>query len=565
MGIKMRKFYTAVLIPFSFLLYNCSDGHKNSVLDTNILVKFDNHIFSGSGNCAVCHSNLITDTGEDVSIDKDWRSTMMANSAKDPLWQAKVHSEILRNPTIGETIEQKCSKCHMPMANVEANHEQIQIKIFGTNGFLDPNNSYYHLMAMEGVSCTVCHQIEDGTYLGTKTSFTGGFKIDLNTQKPDRKIYGQYNDPFQRPMIMNVGYTPVYGAHMEKSEFCATCHTLYTNPYDSNGNPVTDINGNKINFPEQTPYLEWKNSIYGDEQGNDDKSCQSCHMPKAKGKVKISNRPQSMIQARNNFAKHYFVGGNVFILNILKKNIATLNLTAQEELFNQTIKRTQDILKSSAQIQIGNIVNNNNILEIPVTVLNKSGHKLPSGYPSRRVWIHFLVKDANGLVVFESGKVEQTGKIIGNNADENATQYEPHYDVIDSPDKVQIYETIMLDYNNNITYTLMKAKQYIKDNRLLPQGFDKTTVSSDIAVKGNANIDNNFTGGQDIVLYKVNISGYSAPFTITAELKYQSVAYRFFKDLIIDNSNSQYISLFEKLYLQENNTGYVISSSSRTF
>ncbi len=568
----MRK-KTLLLAALIYTFYSCGDGGSSNnsgntnqnnspnVIDTN-LVRFDNHIFAGSGNCAICHTNLITDQGEDVSIDSDWRSTMMANAATDPLWQAKTHSEILRTPTISEAIEEKCSRCHMPMANVEAHHEQVPIKIFGEDGFLNTNNQF-HLMAIDGVSCTLCHQIQGGDYLGTEESFTGGFKIDLFTQKPDRKIYGQYGNPFQNPMRNNVGYTPVYGSHIEKSELCATCHTLYTNPYDENGNPITDNDGNYIKFPEQTAYLEWKNSIYGDQQGNDDMSCQACHMPKANGKVKIANRPP-IIQERDNFGKHYFVGGNIFILNILKNNIATLGLKAEEEHFDKTIKRTQDILKTSAYIQIGNTTISNNILEIPVTVVNKSGHKLPTGYPSRRVWIHLVVKDANNKIVFESGKVEINGKIIGNDADEDATRYEPHYDVIDSQDKVQIYESIMEDYLGNVTYTLIRAAKYKKDNRLLPEGFNKLTAREDIAVIGNAYNDENFVGGQDTITYKVNISGYTTPLTITAELRYQSVSYRFFEDLKQDKDQSSYVSLFEELYMQENNTGYIISSDSKS-
>ena len=449
----------------------------------------------------------------------------------------------------------------MPMANVEANHEQSPVKIFGEDGFLNVNNQY-HIMAMDGVSCTVCHQIQNGDYLGKEESFTGGFKIDLITSKPDREIYGQYINPLQNPMRMNVRYTPTYGAHIEKSKLCATCHTLYTNPYDENGNPLTDTNGKYIKFPEQTPYLEWEHSIFGDGVGNDDKSCQSCHMPKANGNVKIANRPP-IIQERNNFSKHYFVGGNAFILNILKNNIATLGLTAEQQHFDKTIQRTVDMLKSSAQIQIGNIITNNNLLEIPVTVINSSGHKLPTGYPSRRVWIHFIVKDVNGSIVFESGKVQKDGKIIKNNADENATEYEPHYDVIDSQDKVQIYETIMEDYNGDVTYTLMRAIKYKKDNRLLPKGFNKSTAISDISVAGNAYEDINFKDGEDTVFYKINVSGFIAPFTIEVELKYQSIAYRFFEDLRVDRKNSKYVLLFEQLYLQEDNSGYTIDSDTK--
>jgi len=49
-------------------------------------------LFSGSGNCVMCHSanqtTFLTNEGKDISPIFLWRATMMANSAKDPLWQA---------------------------------------------------------------------------------------------------------------------------------------------------------------------------------------------------------------------------------------------------------------------------------------------------------------------------------------------------------------------------------------------------------------------------------------------------------------------------------------------
>ena len=535
---------------------------QGQIYDVSLPI-FESQLFATSGLCARCHSNLKDTSGEDVSIDSDWRSTMMANSAKDPFWQAKAHSEVLRTPKYKSEIEKKCATCHMPMAKVQAESDGEEIKIFN-GGFLTPNNKY-HKLALDGVSCSICHQIQDDPSLGTEASFTGGFKIDLQTPKPDRKIFGPYREPLVAPMRNMDSFTPEYSPHIEKSEICATCHTLYTTPIDDSGNIVTDNSGNPVKFPEQTPYLEWRHSIFGDGVGNDDKSCQQCHMPQAKGGVKISNRPRRL-RERQPFYKHYFVGGNAFMLSILKNNIAELGLTAEKRHFEKTIERTIYLLQNeTAEIKVGNISREGDFLNIPVVVKNIAGHKVPTGYPSRRVWIHFVVRDSEGNVIFESGRAEHNGKIIGNDADEKQEGYEPHYDIIDSQDKVQIYEAIMIDYRGNITYTLMRAKDYIKDNRLLPTGFDKRYVPEDIAPKGRAKDDPNFTGGQDTVVYKVNISGKNPPFSVEVELKYQSVSYSFFRDLISDREKSEYISRFEKMYSQEDNSGYVISRDKKVY
>ncbi len=80
------------------------------------LSSFQTADFTGPSVCATCHIGLIDQSGKDVSMPSDWRSTMMAHSGVDPVWQAKVSSEVARNPELQEVIEQKCVTCHMPMA-----------------------------------------------------------------------------------------------------------------------------------------------------------------------------------------------------------------------------------------------------------------------------------------------------------------------------------------------------------------------------------------------------------------------------------------------------------------
>ena len=42
-----------------------------------------------------------------------------------------------------------------------------------------------------------------------------------------------------------------------------------------------------------------------------------------------------------------------------------------------------------------------------------------------------------------------------------------------------------------------RRERFVKDNRLLPDGFDKSTVKADIAVQGDAARDADFGGGSD--------------------------------------------------------------------
>jgi hypothetical protein len=489
------------------------------------LATFNTANFTGSGMCAVCHSLLTDPAGNDVSIDKQWRSVMMANAARDPVFLAKVSSEIKRTPALQAAIEEKCSRCHMPMAFTEAMVDGTVRAMFGT-GFSSPDNKL-HQAAYDGVSCTVCHQIEKQD-LGTPTTFSGKFVIDTSTEPPDRKAYGPFPEPFVDNMRRVTGFAPQPGLQTLNAALCATCHTLYTPYLDAAGNVAGE-------FPEQTAFLEWQHSAYAGVG----QTCQKCHMPDAEGEVVISNAPKPpTIQARQPFAQHHFVGGNVFMIGLLKQNAEKLELTASTEHLDGTLGRVlKQLQQNTIALSVTEAKTSGNTLSVALRLDNKAGHKLPTGFPSRRAWIHLVVKDSNGQVIFESGKPQPDGSIVGADGDQDAAAYEPHYDVITAPEQVQIYESVMQDYNKKVTYTVLAGHTYVKDNRLLPNGFDKATAGQDLSVQGQAATDANFQGGGDQITYQVSIQGKSGPFEVTAEVLYETLSYRFTQDLAQDDTD----------------------------
>jgi hypothetical protein len=136
------------------------------------------------------------------------------------------------------------------------------------------------------------------------------------------------------------------------------------------------------------------------------------------------------------------------------------------------------------------------------------------------------VQDAAGEVVFESGAANPDGSIVGNDNDADPLKYESHYQTITGPDQVQIYESIMRDSEGDVTTALLRGAGYLKDNRLLPSGFDKETALEDTAVRGQAIEDQDFVGGRDRVPHAIELGNAKGPFTVTVELLYQSVGYR---------------------------------------
>src|SRR4051812_22982979 len=131
--------------------------------------------FLTADRCMPCHNSLTTRSGRDASIGLDWRASIMANSARDPYWQASVRREVLDHPNERALIQDECSTCHMPMQRFAARAAGGRGLVFDrlpTQRGTDPLDS----LSADGVSCTMCHQIQP-TRLGDSSSFNGGFVV----------------------------------------------------------------------------------------------------------------------------------------------------------------------------------------------------------------------------------------------------------------------------------------------------------------------------------------------------------------------------------------------------
>ena len=233
-------------------------------------------------------------------------------------------------PSLEGTIESTCAICHMPMASTQAKADGTASSILN-NGFANHPNGL-NKAAMDGVSCSLCHQIQ-GSNLGQPGSFTGNYQIDTSSSAPNRIEYGPYLNPLQTPMQSTVGFTPTQGAQVGSAGLCATCHTVYTPVIDSQGK----VSGT---FPEQVTYLEWLNSVYGDNPSQQ-LTCQACHMPAASGAAAISNNPTTLTP-RSPFYQHIFVGGNSFMLSLMENNINSLGITASSSQMQATAQLTDE-------------------------------------------------------------------------------------------------------------------------------------------------------------------------------------------------------------------------------
>ena len=342
-------------------------------------------LFTTSSHCVACHSQVKAPNGEDISIGFDWRASIMANSGRDPYWQASIRRETLDHPMLADKIEDTCTTCHMPMERFQAKAQGGQGRAFryfdaihSSSALIEPKGNLHHAknpmasLAGDGVSCTLCHQIQPGN-LGQQASLDGNFEIDKQNPPEHRLIYGPFPEPDTgrvRLMHSAVGFTQLQGDHIKRAELCATCHTLYTDAVDDMGKPAGRL-------PEQVPFFEWKHSVYSGQQ-----TCQGCHMDAVPGAAPITS-----IHAQNHegVKRHTFSGGNAFMLRILKDHKSELGVAAKPSELEAAARRAEALLaERTADVAIGAPSVAGGRLTFDVTSTSRVGHKLPTAYPARR-------------------------------------------------------------------------------------------------------------------------------------------------------------------------------------
>ncbi|MGH9652675.1 MAG: hypothetical protein ACRD6B_04325, partial [Bryobacteraceae bacterium] len=473
--------------------------------------------FQTSDRCIACHNGLTTPSGRDVSIGFEWRASVMANSSRDPYWQASARRETIDHPKARAAIEDECSVCHMPITRYQAKLHGRLGQIFSHLPFDTSKKTGRE--AEDGVDCSVCHQIGKEK-LGTRASYNGGFVIDPPQSTNRHPEYGPFHIVEGNRHIMRTstgGFRPTKVSQIRDPKLCATCHTLFTVARGAGGKAIGEL-------PEQMPYPEWLHSDYYRKK----QTCQDCHMPL------VNETPIAKVLGirRNGWRQHVFVGGNFFLQRMLNRYRGELQVGALPQELTSAAQGTVAFLKAkSARIRIDKIEIRSGRLDARVFVQNLAGHKFPTAFPSRRAWIHLVVRDRKGRTVFESGALHADGSIQGNDNDADPRRFEPYYTEITRPDQVEIYEDILKDQHGGVTTGLLSAIGYLKDDRLLPDGFDKRTAGKNIAVYGKAANDPNFTGGGDRVLYSVALGDAPGPFRVEAELWYQPIGFRWANNL----------------------------------
>jgi hypothetical protein len=492
----------------------------------------DDGRFATSHTCAECHSNApgataMRDAGGAPIAPVDlWAGTMMANSARDPLWRAAVSAEAATAPDAAAAIEGKCVRCHAPMA-----HETARLVGEGPIRLADlAGTSERAHLGRDGVSCAACHQIEPEG-LGTEASFSGGWRT-----AGDRTIYGPHRTPFDRPMVNRSRFTPVWGPHTLQAELCATCHQQNLATLDADGGPTGDV------IHEQSVYAEWRASA----AGRDGVTCQDCHLPTVDdaGRViatPIARNPMGgdfgQITARAPYGRHLLVGGNTLVPQMFEAFPDVLQPTAPPAAFAATREAaTRMLTEATATLDLDGLATTDDRVRFSVAVQPRTGHRFPTGIPIRRAWLRVQVRDAAGALVFSSGAHDERGRLLGpDGALHPAERVDgpvlPHFATVRDPSEVQVYEAILAGVDGEPVWRLIQGAAFYKDNRLFPAGWAPVPGDEGRTAAVGVDGDPDFGPGGDVVAFDVPVGG-EPPYAVTAELLFQPLSNRWGQELL---------------------------------
>ena len=484
----------------------------------------------------------------------------------------------------------------------------------------------YGALARDGVSCTTCHRMALGAAAdavrdapqnscvaarqallnphATKfaATVTGSFLVG----RPDR-VVGPFPEPKLAPMRNALGIVPAHDTTITSSEICGSCHTVHL-PILRNGEAL----GHTF---EQTTYAEWAFSDYRTGSTPDGplpggagtyaQSCQGCHMPsrdergrpflsKIASIQEVSNFPQAEnslpasevdLAVREGYSQHLLVGLNLFLVKMAEQFPHLLGTAQTDSMLAARGARPAAVteqamvdqaLHQSVDVTISRVTVETDEIHATVTLKNRTGHRFPSGVGFRRAFIDFDVLDADGNVLWASGRTNEAGVLVDQTGqplkgerwwsedcvsriEPGARLHQPHRPVVRRQDQVQILEELVAAPPVSgpaqcgrhaapagaLTTSFLAICAPVKDNRLLPSGFlprtQRVEISralgagdelADDAAPVGVDDDPNFRpDGTSSVVYEVSLSTLTAvPDSIRATLYYQAAPPYYLQD-----------------------------------
>jgi hypothetical protein len=445
--------------------------------------------------CASCHASI---EGREVRIHGAWAGSMMAHSARDPVFYAALAVTNKYAAASGQNIGEFCVRCHSPSGWLAGRSEDVSGQsLRGTD--------------LDGVQCDYCHRIVDP------------LKTDSTVPATVYPVPGYGNGMHVVRTSDSVRLGPRDGAsaaHPASADsfqgsgsLCGICHDV-SNPFGPGGQDRIFLPPHAY-APLERTYSEWLLSSFSSEGAAG--TCQGCHMsPSAGYAASTAGAPE-----RPDVHTHDLTGGNTFVPLILPEFWPGLD-TAQ---LHAAASRAAATLRKAALLS-GHAERGDAGVTAIVRIANLTGHKLPTGYPEgRRMWLSVVATDAAGDTVFSSGVYDTASASLQGDADQRV--YEAVHGLTDST--AAVYG---VDPGPSFHFALNDTILF--DNRIPPRGFTNAGFAGRLASPAGAS----YPDGEswDEAAYSLPASAS----TVTATLWYQGLTREYAEFLRDENEGNVY-------------------------
>jgi hypothetical protein len=465
--------------------------------------------FSTPDDCSVCHADY---GAPEIEPFRNWAGSMMGQTGRDPVWFAAM---VIANQDAAHSGD-LCLRCHLP------------------KGWLEGRSTPEDGSAMtaddrEGVQCTVCHRMvdpfadpenptEDTAILAALTAPVTRLGSAQFVMDPLERLRGPFD------VVADLGSDPhaptrstLVSPFHASSEQCGVCHNVFNPVFTYNAmtdayepGPLDTPGDPSLGFPEQQTYDEWALSEFASgtvflprfgKNKPDVSSCQDCHMPDVSGKAAAGGID------RDDMPSHELLGSNTFVPDIIPHHpVFGADLSAPViEALSETVGKNTQFQRKAATVTA-----DLSGAALTVRVTNETGHKLPTGYPEgRRMWLHVRAYDADGAVVFESGRYDlPTATLVGHHALVSDPDYDPNLHVWEAIQGLSPSWAAALGMAPGPSPHLALNNARLYDNRIPPRGFVNAVFEAvDAEPVGQAYADGEYW---DDVEYPVGASAVQA-------------------------------------------------------
>jgi len=475
---------------------------------------FEAGVLNDPTGCSVCHGEYDPDTEPFYN----WQGSMMSQASRDPLFEACMVIANQDAPDSGDL----CLRCHLPRG-------WLQGRSIPTDG------SQMLATDMSGVSCDLCHRLVDpvpdaenpvqDTDILNNLSFpptefgNGMFVVDPT---------GARRGPFTNA---NSGHPVLVSPFHREAALCGTCHDVSNPAFENDGfgnfrpndmdTQATSFSAHTL-MPIERTYSEWFYSdyntptgVYAPEFGGNKNfvaTCQDCHMRDVTGQgCNFGNPP-----IRDDLPLHDMTGGSTWMTGLLR---ILYPGEVNDAALQDGILRARTMLQLAADVTVTQESD-----EIKVQIVNRTGHKLPTGYPEgRRMWINVKFYNEAQELIAESGAYNFTTGELSYDEDAKIYEAKPGLDEITAP---------LVGVDEGPSFHFVLNNKIFKDNRIPPQGFTNTNFE----LFGGLPVGHSYDDGQfwDYTEYDIPPGADSVEVT----LYYQSTSKEYIEFLRDENATN---------------------------